>query len=112
MRGGYRIADFKKTALTSGTQASIKNLYAAVSNPYKKAVLVSGLVVGDVAYPDFSAVFVKVSDNYVAGVVINGSQVNITVTPTDNVTVTVASAAGTQSTAETRSVKVSKSKQV
>lgn len=103
MRGGYIIADFKKTALTSGTQASIEGLFNSVSNPYKKPVMVSGLVVGDVEYPAFYAVFTKNSNNYEAQAPINGSTLSIVVTPDDNVTVTVTAGAGTLST--TRTVK-------
>lgn len=90
MRGGYRIIDFKNTALTSGEQASIENLYQQVKNPYKKACIVSGLIVSDIEYPDFYAVFFPDSENYSAGVVISGKTLTIEVTPDDNVTVTVA----------------------
>lgn len=104
MRGGYIIADFKKTALTSGTQASIEGLFNSVSNPYKKPVMVSGLVVDGVEYPAFYAVFVKNSNNYEAQASINGTAFTIVVTPNSNVTVTTG--AGTLST--TRAVKASK----
>ena len=107
MRGGYIIADFKKSALTSGEQASIEGLFNSVSNPYNKAVMVSGLVVGDVEYPDFYAVFVKDSNNYKAQVVINGTAVSIEVTPDDNVTVTTG--AGTLNTSSTTRTAKSKS---
>ena len=53
MRGGYIILDLKGAALTSGKAANVPGSYAAAENPYKKATLVSGLVVGDVEYPDF-----------------------------------------------------------
>lgn len=104
MRGGYIIADFKKTALTSGTQASIEGLFNSVSNPYKKPVMVSGLVVGGVEYPAFYAVFVKNSNNYEAQAAINGTSLTIVVTPDNNVTVTT----GAATMNSTRTVKASK----
>ena len=109
MRGGYIIADFKKTALTSGTQASIEGLFNSVSNPYEKPVMVSGLVIGDVKYPAFYAVFVKNSNNYEAQVTINGTALSIVVTPNDNVTVTVTTGAGTLNTSSTTRTAKSKS---
>lgn len=104
MRGGYIIADFKKTALTSGTQASIEGLFNSVSSPYKKPVMVSGLVIGGVEYPAFYAVFVKNANNYEAQVSINGTALTIVVTPEDGVTVTT----GAASLNTTRAVKASK----
>lgn len=106
MRGGYIIANFKKLALTSGTQGTIEGLFASVSNPYKKPVMVSGLVVGNTEYPAFYAVFAKNSNNYEAQVAVNGSTLSIVVTPDDAVTVTVTAGAGTLST--TRTAKASK----
>lgn len=103
MRGGYRIIDFKKTSLTSGTQGTIEGLFASVSNPYKKPVMVSGLVVGDIEYPACYAVFIKNSNNFEAQVAVNGSTLSIVVTPNDGVTVTVTAGAATLNT--TRAVK-------
>ena len=104
MRGGYIIADFKKTALTSGTQATIDGLFNSVSNPYKKPVVVSGLVIGGVEYPAFYAVFVKNSNNYESRVAINETTLTIVVTPEDGVTVTT----GAATLNTTRAVKASK----
>ena len=89
MRGGYRIIDLAGTPLTSGTQDTIKGVYDAVKNPYKKATMVSGMVVGDVAYPEFYAPFVENSETYVTSVVIGGATISIEVAEQDKITVTV-----------------------
>lgn len=57
MKGGYQIIDFKDIPLTvAGDAVEIPGIYATVSENhliYRNATLVSGLKVGDVAYPDF-----------------------------------------------------------
>lgn len=88
--GGYIIADFKGETLTSGQETNITGLFQSVSNPYKKPVLVSGLIVGDVEYPDFYTVFTSSSDGYTSTVVIGSQTVTIEVNSGDDVTVTVA----------------------
>lgn len=92
MKGGYRIIDFKRTALTSGEPATIPDIFEAVTNPYGKALQVTGLVVGDVVYPDFYAVFVADSDVYDASLVIGGNSVEIRIEAPNSVTVTVSDA--------------------
>lgn len=90
MRGGYIILDLKGAALTSGQAANVPGSYAAAANPHKKATLVSGLVVGDVEYPDFYAPFTAGENSYSASVVIGGDTITIAVANGDDVTVTVA----------------------
>lgn len=92
MKGGYKIIDLKNTPLTSGQEASIEGLFENVKNTYKKALMVSGLTVSDISYPDFFAVFIADSENMTSNNVIGGSQVSITITPDDNITVTVGNA--------------------
>lgn len=89
MRGGYRIIDFKKTVLTSGTEGTIEGAYEAVQNPYGKALQITGLVVGDTVYPDFWGVFTEDSDVYTTSLVIGGNTVEIQIEEGDAVTVTV-----------------------
>ncbi len=89
MRGGYQIINFKNQALTSGESTTIDGIFATVSNPYKKATMISGLTVGDVEYPDFYAPFTENSGNMVSAVVIGGNNITISVTSADAVTVTV-----------------------
>lgn len=88
-RGGYIIVNLGGVPLTSGEAANVAGSYEAVANPYGKATLISGLVVGDVAYPDFYAPFIVGKGSYTANVVIGGKAIAITVAESDDVTVTV-----------------------
>lgn len=90
MRGGYKIIDFKQYALTSGQETSIVGIYASIANSYNKATMISGMIVGDVAYPDFFAPFIAGEGNFSSHVVIDTASITIEVTADDNVTVTVA----------------------
>jgi len=90
IKGGYKVIDFKNTPFTSGEVASVDGIHAAVSNPYGKATMVSGLVVGDAAYPDFFAPFVEGSGSFSTNVVIGESTITIAIDSDDGVTVTVA----------------------
>lgn len=94
MRGGYKIVDFKKEALKSGSEANIAGAYAAVINPYNKATLITGLIVGGVAYPDFYAPFVSNSGTFESSVVIGGNTIAIEIAEGDDVTVTVIAPTG------------------
>ena len=87
--GGYIILNLGGVAFTSGTASAVDGAFGVVANPYGKATLISGLNVGDVAYPDFYAPFVEGSDAYAASVVIGGNTIDISVDEDDNVTVTV-----------------------
>lgn len=89
MRGGYRIINFRGAALTSGEPANIKGAYASASNPYNKATLISGLIVGDIVYPEFYAPFIADSDAFSTSLIIGGATVEIVVEKGDDVTVTV-----------------------
>ena len=88
-KGGYIILDLKGIPLISGTAVAVPGAYEVVANPYGKATLISGLAVGDVAYPDFFAPFVEGTDSFAAAVVIGGNTIDIAVDDDDNVTVTV-----------------------
>ena len=90
MKGGYIIVNLKGAPLTSGTAANIPGAYAAARNAYGKPTLISGLVVGDVAYPEFYLPLVESSGNYTGSADIGGETVTISVASGDNVTVTVA----------------------
>lgn len=89
-KGGYIIIDLKGEPLTSGEASAFDGIAAKVANPYDKATLISGLVVGDVAYPDFFAPFVEGEESYSTNVEIGGKSITIAVDSDDNVTVTVA----------------------
>ena len=92
MRGGYRIVNFKKKALTSGEAAEIAGIYDQARNPHGKPTMVSGLVVNDVEYPEFYTIFTSGSNTVTAKAVVNATTLTIAITNEDNVTVTVASA--------------------
>lgn len=89
-KGGYLIIDLKEVSFTSGTATKLDGIAAIVANPYNKAILISGLVVGDVAYADFFAPFVEGENSYSTAVEIGGKSITITVATNDNVTVTLA----------------------
>ena len=88
--GGHIILDLGSLPRTSGEASALDGAYEIASNPYGKATLISGLVVGDVAYPDFFAPFVAGESSYSAEVVIGGGTVTIAIDEDDNITVTVA----------------------
>lgn len=90
MNGGYMIFDFSGKTFTSGTASTVAGVSAKVRNPYNKPTLISGLVVGSVAYPDFFAPFVEDSDSYEANVSIGDDAITISINDDDEVTVTVA----------------------
>lgn len=90
MNGGYLILDFSGDSFTSGTASTVAGITAKVSNPYNKPTLISGLVVGDVVYPDFYAPFVESADSHVTTVTIGGDAITISINDDDEVTVTVA----------------------
>lgn len=90
MNGGYLILDFGGESFTSGTASTIAGITAKVNNPYNKPTLVSGLVVGNVVYPDFFAPFVENSDNYKSAVTIGDDTITISINDDNEVTVTVA----------------------
>lgn len=89
MKGGYRIINFKRAALTSGKEANIAGAYAAASNPHGKATLISGLIVGNIVCPEFFAPFVG-NDRYMKSKVTldDGISITIVITSKDDVTVT------------------------
>lgn len=89
IRGGYQIINFKGVPFTSGEQSALDGVYNTVLSPYGKPTLVSGLVISDVAYPDFYAPFVAGGNNVATSVVIGGKTVTITIDNNDNVTATV-----------------------
>lgn len=90
MKGGYRIINLKKVALTSGVSATIPGSYESTENAFGKATMISGLVVGGVAYPDFYAPFVEGEGSYTTTVTISGNALTISIAEGDAVTVTVA----------------------
>lgn len=89
-KGGYIILDLSGHTFASGVAGEVPGAYEVASNPYGKATLISGLTVGDVAYPDFYAPFVEGANSFAASVTIGDSAIDISVADDDDVTVTVA----------------------
>lgn len=50
-KGGYKIIDFKDTNLTAAG-VTIKGVYAAIEDNYRKAILISGIVIENVEMAD------------------------------------------------------------
>lgn len=50
MTGGYKIIDFHNTNLVTGAEspATIAGIYASIENNYRKALMLSGLVIDGV----------------------------------------------------------------
>lgn len=85
-KGGYKIIDFKNVKLTvGGAGVTIPGIFEAVKNTYRKATLLSGLIIGDTVYPDEFGLFDLNGSSYKT--VIHGTT-TITITPADLVTVT------------------------
>jgi hypothetical protein len=87
--GGYIIFNLGSLSRTSGEASTLDGAYEIAANPYGKATLISGLVVGNVAYPDFFAPFVAGESSYTAEVAFGSDTITIAVSEGDNVTVTV-----------------------
>lgn len=50
--GGYKIINFHNTAITTGTPVTISGVYEALENNYRKAIMLSGIVIDNVEYAD------------------------------------------------------------
>ena len=46
-KGGYKLIDFKETNITLATPSTIKGVYEAIENNYRKPTLITGLVIGN-----------------------------------------------------------------
>lgn len=75
-KGGYIIIDFKGVDL-AGDNVKIDGIFRAVTNAYKKAVQITGIVIDGVEYPD---AFVAIKSN-----VIEVYGASLTVQPDDKV---------------------------
>lgn len=51
-KGGYKIIDLHDTNFTEGTAATVDGIYDSIEGSYRKPILLSGLKVGGVEYPD------------------------------------------------------------
>lgn len=83
LKGGYKIIDFKDINLVTGTASTIAGVYDAIESNYRKAILISGIVIDGVEKAD---AFVELSvdnSNFVGS--LYGK--TLTITNTDKVTV-------------------------
>lgn len=51
-KGGYKLIDFKETNITSTETSTIKGVYEAIKNNYRKPTLITGLVIENVEKED------------------------------------------------------------
>ena len=96
IKGGYKIIDFKNTAITTGVGVVIKGIYESIENNYGKMTIASGLNIDGIEYPDTPIFFNGGETNVVGGLKTawtDGATVVatiITVADTDTVTVSTA----------------------
>ena len=81
--GGYKIIDFAKCPITTGSQsATLPNVYSTINNNKNKPILVDNLTIDTVSQLPFYVYFKRSSGNYIADL---GDYVRLTVTSSDNV---------------------------
>lgn len=85
IKGGYKILDLGEVDLT--TSQTIPGAYYALSNAHRKPILLSGIVVGGVDYPDVFTSFQLVNSVYTAPVTLGSKTYNVTVSDADSVSV-------------------------
>jgi hypothetical protein len=89
IKGGYKIIDFKGTAL-SETSVTKLDVLTALNENYGKAVLLTGILIGDNRMDDCFSTPLPDGDN---GFILNAYDGFISVTKTGSITYTVASGA-------------------
>lgn len=82
--GGYKIIDLKNTDFTPGTASTVPGTYEAIEHNYRKATLVTGIIVSGVEKFAGYVIF-KATDNTFTGTF---GTYTITVTHEDAVTIT------------------------
>ena len=89
-KGGYKLVDFKETNITLSTPLTIKGVYEAIENNYRKPICITGLVVGSVEKEDTFVNFEHGENVYngLLGMTANNKVLFITVTNEDAVTIT------------------------
>ena len=89
-KGGYKLVDFKEIDITLSTPSTIKGVYEAIENNYRKSICITGLVVGSVEKEDTFVNFEHGENVYngLLGMTANNKVLFITVTNEDVVTIT------------------------
>ena len=94
MRGGYQIIDFQNIPITTGTEETIPGIYEMIEGSYRKATMISGLVLNGIELPNFFCKLTKGRDSYIGTIgieVTNETSVietTITISVDDGVTIT------------------------
>ena len=89
-KGGYKLIDFKENNITLTKPSTIKGVYVANENNYRKPTLITGLVIGDVEKEDTFVNFVHSGNVYngLLGMTANNKVLFITISNKDVVTIT------------------------
>lgn len=82
--GGYKIIDLKNTDFTPGTASTVPGIYEAIEHNYRKATLVTNLIISGVEKFAGYVIFNVDNGNYVG----TFGTYTITVTHGDAVTIT------------------------
>lgn len=88
IKGGYTILDLRDVDFTPGTGAEVKGAYTRLEGRYRKPVLLSGIVVSGVEYPDTNVAPQNVDGSYTLDITLGASSYTLTITDTDTVTFT------------------------
>lgn len=71
-KGGYKIIDLKDNNFTvGGSSITIPGIYEAIENSHRKAILLSGIVIGGIERNDRFVTFGIVSTDYIASVAVS-----------------------------------------
>lgn len=92
MIGGYQIISLKNINLESGTPVTIPGVWDALEGNYRKPILLSGIQIANVEYPDCYVALVYNTDAYTAVLpfTIGGKAVTISIGADDATTITIA----------------------
>lgn len=81
IKGGYKLINLNDNNLTA-SNTTIKGIHNAIKNNYRKAIILSGITINGVEYPDCFTTFTASGNNIIITVYNN----TITITDTDIVT--------------------------
>lgn len=91
MKGGYKIIDLQDVNLVTGTASKIAGIHDAIENNYRKATLVSGIIIDGLEKADRFVAFENAGGDYV-GILYEATtnaKTYLTITDADEVTVQV-----------------------
>lgn len=83
-RGGYQVLDIKNKDLTIGEATEITGTYETLEGNYRKAILLSNLVIGGVEYPNRFVEFGTEQSKFVTHLSIDGGVTQLKLTIDDN----------------------------